>query len=170
MSFLLRNGCTEPESSISCAPAGRLERLSVAQVLARLRDGISLRQQKIDELRFRAQAASARRARTLTARLAALETRLRRQDPAVRLAAATHRLTALNTRLTRVSAELISRRRMRLDRSRLHLEALSPLAVLSRGYAIVYAEQGNILTAATEASPGDTLTTRLAKGTNQIPE
>ena len=59
----------------------RLERLSAAQVLARLRDGISLRQQKIDELRFRAQAASARRARTLTARLAALETRLRRQDP-----------------------------------------------------------------------------------------
>ncbi len=143
----------------------RLERLSAAQVLARLRDGISLRQQKIDELRFRLQAASTRRARVNADRLAALETRLRRRDPAVRLAAATSRLTALNLRLNRVSSELITRRRTRLERAGLHLEALSPLAVLSRGYAIVYTEQGTILTAATETSPGDTITTRLATGT-----
>ena len=143
----------------------RLERLSAAQVLARLRDGISLRQQKIDELRFRLQAARDRRARTMAARLAALEARLRRQDPAVRLAGARHRHTALAARLTRVSAELTTRPRRRLETARLHLEALSPLAVLSRGYALVFTEQGTILKFATDATPGDTLTTRLAQGT-----
>ncbi len=142
----------------------RLERLSAAQVLRRLRDGISLRQQKLDELRFRIDAASTRRARVLAAGLAALDGRLRRQDPAVRMASARHRLTALEARLTRVSNEIVSRRRTRMDRGSLRLEALSPLAVLNRGYAIVYTERGTVLRSAAEAQAGEVLTARVADG------
>jgi exodeoxyribonuclease VII large subunit len=92
----------------------RLERLSAEQVLARLRDGISLRQQKIDELRFRLTAASDRRERQRAARLNALEVRLRRHDPSVRLALAERRLAAARDRIARVAKELISRRRTRV--------------------------------------------------------
>lgn len=145
----------------------RLERLSAAQVLARTRDGISLRQQKIDELRFRLQAAGDRRTRLLANRLVAIEARLRRQDPAVRLASARLRFTVLESRLARVAGDLTGRRRTGLHQARSQLEALSPLAVLSRGYAIVFTEQGSVLKSASQARPGDRLTTRLFDGSVQ---
>ncbi len=142
----------------------RLERLSAAQVLARLRDGISLRSQKVDELGFRLRAASARRSRGLAVRAAGLEARLRRQDPAVRVAGARARLTALEGRLERVAREIVARRRLRVERVGLQLEALSPLAVLGRGYTIVYLENGEILKGVGEARVGERLRTRVADG------
>jgi exodeoxyribonuclease VII large subunit len=47
------------------------------------------------------------------------------------------------------------------------LEALSPLAILNRGYSITFDEKGNALQTATQVKPGDILQTRLAKGTIQ---
>jgi exonuclease VII large subunit len=38
------------------------------------------------------------------------------------------------------------------------------LAVLGRGYALVFNAQGGLLTNAADAAPGDTITTRLAHG------
>jgi len=145
----------------------RLERLSAEQVLARLHDGISLRQQKIDELRFRLSGASNRRMRQWATRLSALEARLRRHDPSVRLALAERRLSAAWDRIGRVAKELIGHRRTRLERALVRLEALSPLAVLSRGYSIIYLEEGAqemILREASEATPNQQIRARLAKG------
>ena len=45
------------------------------------------------------------------------------------------------------------------------LRALSPLAVLDRGYSITYAPSGRVLRSVGETSAGDMLTTRLADGT-----
>lgn len=149
----------------------RFERLSATQVLARLRDGVSLRQQKIDELRFRLTAAfrasEARRQRTRATRLNALEARLRRHDPAVRLALARRRLSSSQARLARVAQDLTTRRQAPLAAARLRLEALSPLAVLNRGYAIVYLENftdGQILRDSSQAQPNQTIRARLARG------
>ena len=149
----------------------RFERLSATQVLARLRDGVSLRQQKIDELRFRLTAAfrasEARRQRTRATRLNALEARLRRHDPAVRLALAHRRLAASQQRLTRLATDLTRRRQAPLAAARLRLEALSPLAVLNRGYAIVYLESGEknqLLRDSAQAQPSQTIRARLAQG------
>ena len=142
----------------------RLERLSAGQVLARVRDSISLRQQKIDELQFRLRAAADRRLRNRLTRIAALDTRLRRHDPTLRLTLAQRRLESIKTRLDRLSSELTARRRDRLAHASARLHALSPLAVLSRGYAIVYAPDGSILRAATDVLPGDTVRARLASG------
>ena len=44
------------------------------------------------------------------------------------------------------------------------LDALSPLKVLSRGYAVVTGETGNVLHSPEEAAPGDRVRIRLAKG------
>lgn len=52
----------------------------------------------------------------------------------------------------------------RLAISAASLDALSPLAVLSRGYALAEDEQGRLLRDAGEVSPGDKLHLRLARG------
>jgi exodeoxyribonuclease VII large subunit len=52
-----------------------------------------------------------------------------------------------------------------MDRASARLEALSPLAVLSRGYAIVYTADGMLLRSVKETSAGQTIRTRLAQGT-----
>lgn len=44
------------------------------------------------------------------------------------------------------------------------LDALSPLKVLARGYAIPYGPRGHVLTDASSALPGDALSVRLANG------
>ncbi len=146
----------------------RLERLSAAQVLHRVRDSISLRQQKVDELRFRLAAAftarERRRLRVQSQRLAALETRLRRHDPTLRLSLAGNRLDNVELRLKRLAAELVPARNTRLTHLLARLQALSPLAVLNRGYAIVYREDGTILRDAAQAVPAQQIRARLAHG------
>ena len=47
------------------------------------------------------------------------------------------------------------------------LLSLSPLAVLNRGYALVFNESGVLIKSATQAAEGDLLTARLAMGSLQ---
>ena len=143
----------------------RFARLSADQVLRRLRDAVSMRHQRTDELRFRLAAAQTRLFRARATRLAALETRLRHQDPTVRLALAQRRLAAANDRIRTAAQAALTRRRIRLDRAQTRLQSLSPLAVLNRGYSIVYTASGQILRNAAEATPNQLITTRLAQGT-----
>ena len=146
----------------------RLARLSATHVLARLRDSISLRQQRVDDLRQRLTNAltsgEGRRLRRRSLRLAQLETRLRRHDPTLRLAVAQRRLISASAQLERLATDLTTRRATRLERARLRLEALSPLAVLDRGYAIVYAASGAILRQPADAPNGSLIHARLAAG------
>lgn len=142
----------------------RLERLSAEHVLARLRDSILLRSQRVDELRFRLAAANARRFAAHAARSSALEARLRRHDPTLRLALAQRRLSTAESRLTRQRRDLVARPQTVLERASARLEALSPLAVLSRGYAIVYSADGSILRSADATESGQQIHARLAYG------
>lgn len=45
-----------------------------------------------------------------------------------------------------------------------HLEALSPLKVLERGYSITRNAKGNVIKKASEVKPGETITSKLAEG------
>ncbi len=143
----------------------RYARLSAASVLLRLRDAVSRRDQHLDELRLRLDSAAARCQRLAAQRLNQLETRLRRHDPTARLAQAQRRLQAASTRLLSLSTQTTATFRTRLNRATVRLEALSPLAVLNRGYALVYSEEGTLLRNAAAAIPGQTITARLARGT-----
>jgi len=145
----------------------RLQRLSADQVLARLRDSVGRLEQRIDELRFRLDYANARLQRHTAGRLAALEVRLRRHDPTVRIGHISRRLQIAKSRLEGVAMQITSLRRTRLERATVRLNALSPLAVLNRGYAIVYLEGGEhatVLRNAADASPSQTIRARLAQG------
>jgi exodeoxyribonuclease VII large subunit len=62
-------------------------------------------------------------------------------------------------------AQIGNMRQNRLGQASARLEALSPLAVLSRGYALVYSADGALLRSAAETSTGQRIRARLAQGT-----
>jgi exodeoxyribonuclease VII large subunit len=73
------------------------------------------------------------------------------------------RLASERARLQRAAALLVERRRSALDRSAAKLRALSPLATLERGYAVVRHEGAVVRTAASLTS-GDEIDVKLAEG------
>lgn len=143
----------------------RYARLSSEAVLNRLRDTISRRDQRIDELSLRLSAGASRRLRVNTQRLGVLTDRLRRQNISIRIATTQRQLQTATERLLRTSTRTIAANQTRLNRATARLEALSPLAVLSRGYALVYAEDGILLRSAADTAPGQMIRARLAEGT-----
>ena len=96
---------------------------------------------------------------------ATLEATHRRLRHAVRAALERDalRLDQLVQRLRRSPRLLLERRRSALDHSGARLQALSPLATLARGYAIVRAG-GEALREAAAVAPGDRLDVELASG------
>ena len=82
-----------------------------------------------------------------------------------RLAGAAACLQQQARELTRWAPQLLAREGQRLKYLSGKLEGLSPLAVLARGYALVYQEQaGGLVTRAAQAVPGMGLTIRLQDG------
>jgi len=98
------------------------------------------------------------------ARHAGLAQRLAAVHPRARIAAERKRLHELERRLVRAGEGLTASQRPRLARAAGKLDALSPLSVLGRGYALVADQHGKLLRDASEVSPGDALTIRLARG------
>jgi exodeoxyribonuclease VII large subunit len=98
------------------------------------------------------------------ARLAESTARLHRHTPEHRI----ERLTARNSEMARRLGAAVTRqnekRGERLASSARALDAVSPLATLGRGYAIVGRPDGSVLRDTREIAPGDPLHARLAKG------
>jgi exodeoxyribonuclease VII large subunit len=143
----------------------RYARLSAESALIRLRDVVNRRDQRLDELRLRLDASMHRRLRMRARRFAFLVDRLRLQGIAARIGTIHRRLQTADQRLHRAITQIINVRQMRLNRAFVALEALSPLAVLSRGYALVYAADGKLLRSVSETAAGQTIRARLAHGT-----
>jgi exodeoxyribonuclease VII large subunit len=143
----------------------RYAQLSSESVLIRLRDGVSRRDQRLDELRFRLEAAVQGRLRVSAQRVALLIELLHRQDISVRIAMTQRRLQSAAQRLQRITNQVIAGRQTRLNRASARLGALSPLAVLSRGYALVYSADGTLLRSAASTAVGHTIRARIASGT-----
>jgi exodeoxyribonuclease VII large subunit len=120
--------------------------------------------QQLDDQEFRLESALSDRLRQYQRRVADLAAAVLRRDPRQDLGAIRDRLAQVRTRLER-SAERI----LRVAATRLHavdgrLNALSPLAVLDRGYALVQGADGSLVRSATQLSQGDRVTTRLSDG------
>jgi exodeoxyribonuclease VII large subunit len=143
----------------------RYARLSAESVLQRLHDAVNRRDQRLDELHLRLDSSIQRLLRVPAHRLAVLRGRLREQDMTLRLAAAHRRLLSADQRLASIMVRSINASQVRLSRSVVRLESLSPLAVLSRGYALVYAADGSLLRSADETRVGEKIIARLASGT-----
>jgi exodeoxyribonuclease VII large subunit len=132
--------------------------------LSRLRDGFGRRQQRVDEMRFRLEAAWSASLRQRQDRWNAATAGLLRQDATRRLGAIRERLTALESRLLRAQQATLTRAGARFGNAAARLNSLSPLAVLNRGYALVFDDAGYLIKDAARALPGQEVSTRLARG------
>jgi exodeoxyribonuclease VII large subunit len=101
---------------------------------------------------------AAQRLAAAVGRLDLVHPKRRLDDAAEALAASTARLTAVHPRhrLPVVTARLAGAHR--------EMEALSPVRVLERGYAIVRGSDGTVLRSSAEAEPGATIDVQLATG------
>ncbi|TMN20231.1 exodeoxyribonuclease VII large subunit [Pseudoxanthomonas sp. X-1] len=102
------------------------------------------------------------------ARLRHAEGVLRAHSPQRRLAALAERLAALQTRPQAAIGRHLQREALRLAGLARSLEAISPLATVARGYALVSREDGTLVRRATQVTVGERLEARLADGTLSV--
>jgi exodeoxyribonuclease VII large subunit len=77
---------------------------------------------------------------------------------------ARERLVSLDARIVRAQRDHLRTLRDRETALGRHLAALSPLAVLSRGYALVYDDHGLLIKDTETITEGQSIVTRLARG------
>ncbi len=73
-------------------------------------------------------------------------------------------LKLLETRLIGAQNQTVSRYRQRFVAQTAKLDAMSPLKVLTRGYAVATTRSGSVIRSATEVSTGDQITVRVSDG------
>jgi exodeoxyribonuclease VII large subunit len=120
--------------------------------------------QRLDELEQSLVRALRRRLQERRERLRWLMGRAALLSPSTRLTQEGLRLENLAARLYRAWRQALESRRERLLPLVRTLSAVSPLATLERGYAIVSLEGGGILRNAADAKPGTLIEARLAHG------
>ncbi len=121
---------------------------------------------RVDELQARAARALAGRIAWDRRELGTLAGRLAAAGPAASVARARERLEGLRERLRRAIAARLRDATAAVERTHRHLGALSPLACLERGYAIVRRGDatGPIVRDAAALDPGDGVALVLARG------
>ncbi len=90
--------------------------------------------------------------------------RLNQHSPQPRIHRAQNRVQQLEYRLAQLISARLSATRERFGNTVTHLEAVSPLSTLARGYSVTTATDGNVLKQTKQVKAGDMLTTRLADG------
>jgi exodeoxyribonuclease VII large subunit len=131
---------------------------------ARMMDGIHRRQQKLDDQRFRLEKAERQLLQACHRRCETVSGAVRHYDARRRLAAVRQQLDAQLANLAAATHTRLLGSRGTLERWTASLEALSPVAILNRGYALVFDGEGRLLKDASQVKAGDEVTARLARG------
>jgi len=90
--------------------------------------------------------------------------RLNQHNPQPRIWRAQTRIQQLEYRLAENLRAQLSSTRERFGKAVTHLEAVSPLSTLARGYSVTTANDGKVLKQTKQVKAGDVLTTRLSDG------
>jgi exodeoxyribonuclease VII large subunit len=120
--------------------------------------------QRLDDATLRLDTALAAQLHLRQNRAAELAAAVLHRDPRPNLAHAREHLADFRARLERTIERLIESFASRLSSLDARLQALSPLAVLDRGYALVLSAEGALIRSAAQLSADDRLTTQLADG------
>jgi exodeoxyribonuclease VII large subunit len=132
---------------------------------ARMMDGINQRQQKLDDLTFRLEKTERRLIEQHRRRWERASAAVRHYD-ARRVLAGIHKdLGSQTANLTAAMRNALVFQKSRLDRLQLQLQALSPVSILERGYALVFDSSGKLVKSTAEMAIGDEISARLAQGT-----
>jgi exodeoxyribonuclease VII large subunit len=131
---------------------------------ARMMDLIRQRQQRVDELTYRLERAERQTLELTRRRWETLAAAVRHYDLRHVLAGIRGELAAVTAAVSAAMRNQLLQNKIRLERMGRALEALSPLAILDRGYALVFDGAGQLVKDAGQVSAGDEIRARVARG------
>jgi exodeoxyribonuclease VII large subunit len=146
---------------------GRQTLTELAQhgAFARMMDLINQRQQKLDDLTYRMEKSERRLLELHRRRWESAAAAVRHYDVRRVLGGIRKELDSHVAAMIAATRNQLLQQRARLDRVTRQIEALSPLAILDRGYALVFDSSGMLMKDSTAVSPGDEISARLSRGT-----
>ena len=121
--------------------------------------------QTLDRLELQLKRVLRNRLQQAAAQLALQQRALVAVSPAQKLSQQRTQLAALSQRLAHSGRRHLDQGREQLASLSRNLNAVSPLAVLGRGFSISLTESSQVVRQTTDVAPGQTLVTRLADGT-----
>jgi exodeoxyribonuclease VII large subunit len=130
----------------------------------RIQDLLARRSQRLDELVFRMAAAFQGLLRDASRRLDLSAARVRHFDFRRSLAITRSRLDAGANAVLVATRQKLAREAARLDQLSAKLDALSPVKILDRGYALVFDAGGVLIKDTAQLSPGGEISGRVARG------
>ncbi len=142
-----------------------LTELAQHGAFGRMTDLIRRRQQRVDDLVYRLGQAQRDVFEGCRRRFETLSAAVRHYDVRRILAGIGKELDARNAAMAAAERSLLRQRRGRLEQLSGQVDALSPLAILGRGYALVFDASGALLKDAGRVKAGEEITARLARGT-----
>jgi exodeoxyribonuclease VII large subunit len=145
---------------------GRQALTELAQhgAFARMMELIRQRQQKLDDLSHRMELGQRQLLEQLRRRWEAVSAAVRHYDLRLVLSGVRKELDGGTQALVSVMRNVLLQHRVRNERFEMILQSLSPLAILERGYALVFDSEGNLLKDANKVKTGDRISARLAHG------
>jgi len=142
-----------------------LTELAQHGAFARIMDLLHRRQQRLDDLVYRLAHSQRDIFEGKRRRFETLSAAVRHYDARRVLHGIGQQLNAQVSALNATVQTLLLRRRGQLEQLSGQLNALSPLAILDRGYALVFDRAGQLLKDASRVQSGDEIFARLRKGT-----
>ena len=130
----------------------------------RIMDAINRRQQRLDDLNYRMERAERGRIEELRKKWESVSGMVRHYDLRLVLAGTRHELAASTEALASDMRNLLLQKTVRVERAMTALEALSPVAILERGYALVFDTEGRLIKDAAQVKAGAEIKARLARG------
>ena len=125
---------------------------------------LARQQTVLERLRQRMNVAMDTQIKRAVSRQQRVTQRLNQQNPQPKIYRAQTRIQQLEYRLAETLRARLSTTRERFGNAVTHLEAVSPLSTLARGYSVTTATDGKVLKQTTQVNTGDVLTTRLSDG------
>ncbi|MBJ4954876.1 exodeoxyribonuclease VII large subunit [Salmonella enterica subsp. enterica serovar Goldcoast] len=125
---------------------------------------LARQQTSLERLRQRMNLALDNQLKRVASRQLRITQRLNQQNPQPRIYRAQTRIQQLEHRLAQNIRTRLSDQRERFGNTVTHLEAVSPLATLARGYSVTTASSGQVLKQARQVKAGDVMKTRLEDG------
>jgi exodeoxyribonuclease VII large subunit len=131
---------------------------------ARIMDLIRQRQQKVDDLTHRLERGERQTLEQMRRRWETVSAAVRHYDLRRVLAGIRGELEAGTAAMAAAMRNQLLQNKVRVERMGRALEMLSPLAILERGYALVFDGAGQLVKDASQVNSGDEIRARLARG------
>jgi len=131
---------------------------------ARMMDLIRQRQQKLDDLTYRLERGERQALEQMRRRWEGVSAAVRHYDLRRVLAGMRGALRAGTAAMAGAMRNQLLQSKVRLERMGRALEMLSPLAILERGYALVFDEAGQLVKDAGKVKAGEEISARVARG------